>query len=427
MTMTASVTLPENPSGIRWNYVYAVLLLTIVNAFNYMDRMVLAVLAEPIKQDLGLSDAKLGLLTGFAFVAIYAAVGLPLARLADRIGRRWVLAGSLAVWSVMTVLSGTARTFTQLALFRTGVGVGEAGGMPSSYALLAEIYPPHRRAVPIAVVTAGACIGISAGLGWGGYMAGHYGWRAAFMIVGLPGVILAVIVALTLPEPKRVTATADSVPQLSFLQTIRRLFGISTYRWLMFAHPFYSFVTAGLVVWLPPFYMRTHGMAVETVGAFFGIAYGFGMVLGGIVGAWVLQVITRKAPERALYYAGRLLVLAFPMFAGAMIVSSQAGSLVLITLFGAMSGGAGPPIIAGQQGVIGSRARAVGSAMSVFFAAYIGGGLGPLLVGMGSDAFAPMFGPDALRASLVIASVAIIPPGIFLMIASRHYASDATE
>lgn len=411
----------------RASMIYVVGLLTVVNAFNYMDRMVLAVLAEPIKRELGLTDSQLGLLTGFAFVAVYAAVGLPLARLADRIGRRWVLAGALAVWSVMTALSGSAHSFLQLALARMGVGVGEAGGMPTSHALLSDIFPPHRRAVPIAVMTAGASIGISGGLMLGGAVAGVYGWRAAFVAVGLPGLLLVLLVVTTLPEPARPKRAADAPPRLTLVPAIRDLFRISTYRWLVMAHPFYSFVTAGLISWLPPFFMRSHGMSVKLVGMFFGIAFGFGMVLGGIAGAWILQAVTRSSVSRMLRYAGWMMLAAFPLFAASVLVSNQWLALGLISLFGALSGGAGAPMIAGQQGVVGRETRALGSALSVFFSAYLGAGLGPLLVGMGSDWLTPSLGAGALRAALAVATLAVIPGGLFMILASRTYDRDARD
>lgn len=418
--MAASI---DPRTGIMRGAAYAVFLLTVVNIFNYMDRMVLAVLAQPIKEELGLSDSQLGILTGFAFVAVYAAVGLPLARLADRIGRRWVLAGSLAMWSVMTAASGLVRSFSQLALARVGVGIGEAGGMPSSHALLAEIYPPGRRAVPIAIMTAGAAIGITLGLSIGGLIANAYGWRAAFMIVGLPGMVLAILVAFTLPEPAR-PPQAERV-KLPFWQTLQRLFQIRTYRWLVCTHPFYSFVTAGVVGWLPTFFIRTHGMRVDQVGAFFGIAFGFGIVTGGLLGAWVLERVSRTKPQRSLFYAGLLMLTAFPAYVAALLIANQWMALTLMMVFGALTGGAGAPMIAGQQGVVGNQVRATASAVSVFFSAYIGGGLGPLLIGMGSDFFTASLGPNALRASLLIASLAIILPGFFMIRASRSFVADA--
>src|ERR1700728_4314492 len=166
--------------------IYATLLLTLINVFNFTDRVVFGVLIQPIKKELNLSDTQIGLLSGFAFVAVYAAVGLPLARLADRVGRRWVLAGCIAVWSLLTALSGLANSFSQLAAARLGVGVGEAGCLPASHALLAELYPPNRRLLPIAIVTTGATVGLALALGGGGFVASLWGWRAAFLSVGLP-------------------------------------------------------------------------------------------------------------------------------------------------------------------------------------------------------------------------------------------------
>ena len=405
--------------------IYATALLAIVNAFNYMDRMVLAVLAEPIKQDLGLTDTQLGLLTGFAFVAIYCIAGLPLARLADRVGRRWVLAGALAAWSVMTVASGFARNFGQLALARVGVGIGEAGGMPSSHALLADLYPANRRALPIAIMTGGACFGIAMGLSLGGYVSSLYGWRMAFIVVGLPGILLAIVVAFTLPDPSR--DRIRTTPQAPFIASVRQLFRIRTYRWLLLTHPFYTFITAGLVAWLPPFFMRSHDLPVEKVGAYFGLAYGVGMAVGGIGAAIVLQRLSRDAPERGLYLAGILMLASFPMFAAALVVPDAIWSIALIMAFGATTGGAAGPLIAGQQSVVDPNSRALASATSVFFASYIGGGFGPLLVGMASDSMTPAYGPEALRIALLGASLAIIPPGFFLMRASRSFNSDFTE
>jgi predicted MFS family arabinose efflux permease len=405
--------------------VYATFLLTVINVFNYIDRMVLAVLVQPIKSDLGLTDTQIGLLTGFAFVAMYAVVSVPLARLADRIGRRWVLAGAVGIWSLMTAASGLTTSFLQLAVARIGVGVGEAGYMPSSHALLADLFPPGRRTLPIAIATAGAAIGIALGLTIGGLVAGAYGWRAAFLIVGLPGVLLAIVVWLTLPEANR--TQIDSAPQPPFWASVRTLFGIRTYRWVFCTHPFYVFVTSGVVGWLPAFFMRSHGMSVQHVGALFGVSYGFGLTIGAVVGAYVIQRVTSRTPERGLYFAGWLMLMGFPCYAIALAISSSSISLALIMLFGALSGAAGPPMIAAQQGVAGNRTRATASAISMLFSSYVGGGLGPLLVGMGSEALMPAFGANALRMSLLMASIAIVLPGIFMLRASRTYAADSKD
>jgi predicted MFS family arabinose efflux permease len=404
---------------------YATFLLTLINIFNYADRMMLPVLIQPIKADLHFSDTQIGLLSGFAFVAVYAAVGVPLARLADRIGRRWLLTGSIAIWSLMSAAGAMTHSFAQLALTRLGVGVGEAGCIPSSHALLADIYPQERRAVPISILTAGAAVGIALGLGVGGLAASRYGWRAAFAIVGLPGVLLAVIVGRTLPEPIR--ARNETAPQMPIWASIRALYKITTYRRTMFTHAFYQFVTAGTLNWLPAFFMRSHGMKLAQVGMLFGITYGFGIGLGCFLGAYVLQTVARTEAKDMLRSAGWLALAAFPFFVGALLISSTWISLLMMFIFSALIGAAGSPIIVGQQGVVDNSKRALASALSLFFASYLGGGVGPLLIGMASENLMPMLGENALRAALLTASSAIILTGYFLIRASHSFSEDARQ
>jgi MFS family permease len=413
--------LPDSVSGLY--AIYVVLLLALINIVNFVDRTIFAVLVQPIEAELQLSDTQIGLISGFAFVAVYAAIALPLARLADRIGRRWVLAGSVAVWSLFGAGSGLTQSFSQLAFTRLGVGVGEAGCMPSSHALLAEMYPQGRRAVPISVVSAGAAVGIAMGLSVGGWVAATYGWRWAFIILGLPGILLAILVALTIPEPIR--AKPQGMPSATLWETIRSLSKIRTYRWTTFAHPFYTFVTAGVLGWLPAFFARSHDMNVRQVGTFFGLTYGFGIGAGGLLGAYALQKMSARSPARSLFLAGWLAFAAFPFYVAALLVSTTWASLALIMLFGALIGGAGSPMIAGQQGVIQNNMRATASALSMFFGSYLGAGLGPFLIGLGSEMLTPTLGANALRAALLIASGAILLAGLFLVQASRSFAADA--
>ncbi len=422
--MSRSVVLFRQPRGeasVAPFAIYAALLLTLINIFNYMDRMIFAVLVQPIKKDLGLSDTQIGLLSGFAFVALYAAFSLPLARWGDRHGRRWVLAGSVAVWSLMSAACGAATSFTQMAVTRIGVGMGEAGCMPSSHALLAELYPQGRRALPIAIVTTGAAIGTAAGLSAGGLIAQHFGWRLAFVIVGSPGVLLALLVFFSLPDPIRARPLdSDS----SMRATVCQLYKIRTYRWITITHPFYQFSSAGILAWIPAFFMRSHGMTVGSVGLFFGMMYGFGLGAGLCIGAYVLQRITANASGKSLYLAGWLVLLSFPFYIGALLFSQIWVSLTAMMIFGALIGGAGGPMIAAQQGVVDSTNRGVASALSLFIASYVGGGFGPLLVGAGSEMLTPAFGAEALRTVLLLASIAIVLTGLFLMQASRSVAVD---
>ena len=199
---------------------YGLALLTFVSFFNYMDRMVLAVLLQPIKHELGLSDSQLGLLGGLAFAALYATLGLPLARVADRRPRVVILSVCLALWSVMTAATGLARSFLQLFLARMGVGVGEAGCVPSAHSLIGDLFPPERRAFAISVFQAGGIAGLSAGLITTGVIADQFGWRAALAVVGLPGLVLAVVIATTLSEPQRRKAAGPVLTSESAMTAI---------------------------------------------------------------------------------------------------------------------------------------------------------------------------------------------------------------
>jgi MFS family permease len=403
--------------------IYATSLVVVAYALNLMDRMILAVLAQPIKAELGLSDAQLGLLNGFAFVAIYAAAGLPLARLADRVGRRWVLAGSLAVWSGMTAMCGLSRSYPQLAVARLGVGLGEAGGLPVGMAVIADGYPPERRALPMSLMSGGACLGIALGMSAGAAIAAEYGWRVAFMVAGLPGLLLAVVVALSLPEKPRIAT--PKVEGDTLWRGIKRLFARPTFRWLVAAHAGFNFVAGGMVAWLPLFMMRSHDLSLAETGALLGLAIAGGMAVGGVGGAWLFQAMG-VSPSRGLKLAGLLALVGLPLFAGAILVPNAHLAVGLLLCAGAFTGVVNGPLLAGQQGVADGDDRALAAASSTFAANYVGTGLLPFLVGLSSDALTPAFGDEALRMVLLGASVVIALAAGCMIRAARTYDADAT-
>jgi predicted MFS family arabinose efflux permease len=407
---------------MRKTALYAVALLTGVNVVNYADRIMFAVLVQPIKSELHLSDTQVGVLSGFAFVAVFAAVGLPLARLADRMGRRWVLAASVALWSVMTALCGLTHSLSQLILTRLGVGLGESSGVPSSHALIADLFPRGQRILPLAIFTMGSPIGIAIGLGLGGKLAALLGWRVAFFLVGLPGLVLALLVLMTLPEPKRLELEQGATHG-SLWSTIVQLWRTRTYRLTVGAQSFYVFCTLGTLSWLPTFYMRSHGLSVAQVGLFFGIAFGLGAAFGCLVGGYLIQNVSRE--EGGLLWAALMVVMAVPCFVAALLVPSIAFSLLAIMAYGGLMGAAGAPLVAGQQCVVDTNHRATASAFGFFISNYLGGGLGSLLIGMASDALAPSLGYNSLRTALLIASIGPVCLGIFLLAASRSLPADA--
>ena len=227
---------------------YALSILTLVYAFNFIDRQLLAILQESIKADLGLSDSQLGLLTGFAFALFYVTAGIPIARWADRSNRRNIVSLALFVWSFMTAISGLAQNYLQLLLARVGVGVGEAGGSPPSHSMISDMFPPAQRAGALGFYSTGVSIGILFGFLLGGWLNEFFGWRMAFLVVGAPGVLLALVVRFTVTEPRRGLSEARDLSQQSssLSEVLALLWQQNSFRHLAFASSLYAFVGYGL-------------------------------------------------------------------------------------------------------------------------------------------------------------------------------------
>ena len=200
---------PYLKPAYRW---YVLGLLTLVSTFNFIDRQVLVIVQEQIREELGLMDWQLGLLSGFAFAVFYSVLGVPIAHASERFGRKRVVALSLAAWSLLTALMGAAQNFLQLALLRVGVGVGEAGGSPPSHSIISDIFPRRRRALALSVFSMGVYFGYLLAYSTGGWAAETFGWRSTFVIVGLPGVLIALLVAVTVREPPRGLAESGYDP-----------------------------------------------------------------------------------------------------------------------------------------------------------------------------------------------------------------------
>ena len=242
---------------------YVLFILAVVSFFNYLDRMVLSMLFEPIRNELGFSDTQLGLLGGFAFAAFYATFGLPIARIADTRSRVTLLSVCMAIWSAMTAVCGMAQSFVHMLLARMGVGVGEAGCVPASHSLLSDFVPPERRAFALGIFQAGGAIGTAFGFVAAGEIADAYGWRMAFFLLGVPGVLVALLVKLTVKDPPRGNFMAQKVDrQDQFFTTFSRLLKRPAFVQVTIAYSLGLFGVYGLAAWIPTFYMRVHGMAI---------------------------------------------------------------------------------------------------------------------------------------------------------------------
>lgn len=405
------------------------LVLFLVGTSNYVDRNIIGVLLEPIKKEFQVSDTMLGLLSGISFALFYATLGIPVARWADRGDRRFIITISLTVWSLMTALCGMAQSFWQLALARVGVGMGEAGAIPPAQSLIADYYPPDGRSKAIGVYMMCSMAGYVIGLVAGGWIAQNYGWRAAFLIVGLPGLLLALTTRFLLKEPRDLPQFAvHAQNQEPISATFRALFEKPSYRNIIGAMILYFVMAYGALIFTASFMIRVHGLSVSEAGALFGGASAIGAVIGNLGGG----ALTDRLAKRDIAWTARLpgfgLILALPLYLAAFMaptVPIMAGTLIVASI---LLTGVVPPMFSALHVVCGSARRAMAVAIVFFFANLIGLGLGPLIAGSLSDWFAQSHGPaDGLRYALMVVMFAFIPSGIFMLRAARTLRADEED
>ncbi|MCH2172784.1 MFS transporter [Myxococcota bacterium] len=409
---------PVSPHRAR----YALGLLFVVYAVSLVDRQILAMLLEDIKLEMGLKDWQLGFLSGLAFALFYSTAGIPLARLADRGSRRAVIAAGMIAWSIATALSGAARGFWQLALARVAVGVGEAAGSPPSHSLISDLFPPESRARAIAIYTMGANVGVMGGYMLGGWLAQSIGWRWTFVVIGLPGVLVGLLVRFTLPEPPRgaIEDRADDEPQPPLGEALRYLFRLRAYRQLAAATSLYNVASYGFMFWVPAFMQRVHEMDRTEIGLWLGPIAGFVGAAGAFTGGWLADIGSRR-DERWLAWvpaiAGMLGAPCIVVFL--LIPGAHAAVLwyVPITFLTAMwTGGTYSAV----QGLASLRMRATAAAVLLFLLNFIGFGLGPQLVGILSDVFEPTWGRESLRYALLVVGMCKAWGCVHGFLAAKH-------
>jgi predicted MFS family arabinose efflux permease len=393
---------------------YVLFLLTIVYALNFVDRQILVILQESIKADMALSDAQLGLLTGFAFAIFYVSVGIPIARWADVGNRKNIVAGAVAVWSGMTALSGLTQNFYQLLLARIGVGVGEAGGSPPSHSILSDYYPAKERGRAMAIYSTGVYLGILIGFIVGGWVNEHYGWRIAFFAVGLPGLLIALIVKITLREPIRGMADGVKIKtSVTFKETLSILWALKSFRYFALASGLTAFCSYGIGNFLPSFLIRSHGFETTQVGISLAITAGLGGIIGTYAGGHFADKLGLKDMRWYLWVPAIPAIFAPLLITSAMFMDDSTLALACLfvsTVFGALYLG---PVIAITHTLVNPNMRAMSSAILFLVLNLIGLGCGPLVVGLISDALTPSLGSDALR--YAIAGVSFV--GLLSMLA----------
>jgi predicted MFS family arabinose efflux permease len=395
---------------------YVVALLAIVNVCNYMDRMALAVLAPAIKAELRLSDGEVGLLTGFAFAIFYAICGIPIARWADRGIRRNIIALALTVWSGMTALCGVAQNFWHLFGARIGVGAGEAGCLPPAQSIICDYVPLQRRPGVFALHIFGLYAGMMVGMALAGGLGEMLGWRLTFVVLGLPGIALALLVRLTLREPVRGTfdTAVDSGSRFSFRETVQFLWECRTYRFLMMFDVLSGFVQYGLSQWWPSFYEREFGLGLARLGTSLGLSIGAGSGVGLLLGGLAANKLMQRDVRLPLFMSAAVTALAIPTALGSLFASSTTYSMLLVAMTAFFWGTSASPVVASLYGVMRPGMRATAGALTIFFQSLFGFGLGPFCVGLLSDGLMPAFGAEALRYAL-LAPVCLMPILVLVM------------
>ena len=410
-----------NPSRTASNSLVLAMLL-LVYIFNFLDRQILSILAQPVKADLGLDDAQLGMLGGLAFAALYSTLAIPFALLADKTSRSWVITISLAVWSGFTALCGAAANFTQMFLFRLGVGVGEAGGVAPSYALISDAYPAEKRARALSIYSLGIPLGSAGGALLGGYIAQNIEWRTAFVVVGLLGLAIAVPFKLIVRDPPRTKAAAGQVP-------IWHVFGILAAKpsfWLLaFGAAAGSMCGYGVAFWLPSMIMRSFVLNLQQVGQFFGALLLTGGVAGILLGGWLGDRMGKRDRKWYALAPAICYVLGTPLFIAGVLSGTWMAAFALFVIPQALVYVWLGPVLTAVQHLVPGRMRATASASFLLINNLIGLGLGSWAIGALSKHLTPVYGAaDALRYAIAAGLCLYLVAGLLMLLASRFLARD---
>ncbi len=404
---------------------YALSLLVIAYALNFIDRQILVILQSDIKAEMGLSDTQLGLLSGFAFALVYITAGIPIAYWADRGNRRNVIALAVTVWSGMTALSGLTWNFGQLLAARIGVGIGEAGGSPPAHSMISDYFPPEQRATAMAIYSSGLHAGIFAGFAIGGVISEFFGWRAAFMVVGLPGLLFAALFFFTVQEPPRGrfegTAVASYRPSLA--ETLSLLLRFRTFWFIALGTGLTAFAGYGNGNFAPLFLERSHDITGTELGLLLAIGGGGGGLIGTLLGGRIGDALGRRDARWYLWVPGIAGLLALPASLPYLLVDDTRIVVPLLVIVTILINTYLGPCLAITHALVPPAMRALASAILFFVLNLIGLGMGPLTAGLLSDYFTPLYGDDGLRyAMLIVSGIAALGIGMFFLAAqSLHH------
>jgi predicted MFS family arabinose efflux permease len=398
---------------------YVVLMLVIVNIVGYVDRQLMTILLESIRHDLKLTDTQMGLLTGTFFSAFYVVSGLPLARLSDISNRKRIIAICMAAYSLATGMCGLVHSFWQFATARMFVALGEAGSAPASSSLIADMFPPNRRARIFALMSCGSAIGIGIGIFLGGVLNELLGWRKVFIVVGIPSFLVSLLFYFSVAEPVR-PSMSSGAKKTSIGQSMLSFMKLPTYWALAVVAVFGSATSYAVLSWMPTFLIRVHGMSTRDVGIQMSGATVLGLLIGNLSTGFVTHWLGAKDVRWLAWVAGAGLLCCVPLGFLSFFSDSTAGSLMFFFFFMVMLGFYVPPLYTMAVGLVDTHSRAlVASTIPICFS--VGGGLGPFFVGFMNDRLTPAYGVGAIRysmtwslAGLVLGAAAALVVGRFV-------------
>jgi MFS family permease len=409
---------------------YVLIVLVLVYTFNFIDRQIVGILAVPIKSELHLSDSQLGVMGGLAFALFYTLLGIPIARLADRVSRTGIMTAALALWSLMTAVCGLTQNFAQLFLARVGVGVGEAGGVTPAYSLICDYFPPKERARALSAYSFGIPIGSAVGIVLGGFITSIMSWRAAFFIVGFAGLLITPLLKFTVREPERgtldpVRTDADRAAGAPSLLTIIGVLARKPSFWgLSLGASCASMMGYGLFFWAPSFLVRSFHLSLLHAS----LAYGGLVLVGGLLGIWLGGVLAdRYGDERRGMYAfipAIAFIATLPFYVAGVLSTTLWISFAVLLVPTALGLAWLGPVLTAVQHLVPAHMRATASALFLFINNLIGIGLGSTLIGLVSDSMRLRFGAESLRYAILGGTGFYLIAAALLIFAGRKLPRD---
>lgn len=394
------------PAGGTYRY-YVLIMLMLTYMFNITDRLVMSILIEDIKAEFVLTDTQIGLLAGTAFTIFYVLLGIPAGRLADRTNRKTMISIAVSLWSVMAALCGVATGFWTLFLARLGVGVGEAGGNPPAISIITNYFEPHELSRAMGIFSVGAVLGPVVGFVAGGMLAEAYGWRWTFIILGLPGVLLGLIIYLTVREPSRSRFAQDRAArekaeaQEPFTTTMTSLFGNRVFMRSALANALAVTASYAFAIWLAPILIRNFEIPVSEAGIYLGLVWIAGGIPGMIIGGYVTDRLAKTNPQWRAWYCAIVVALSLPLLCYSILTQNLLVALVVYAIgYGVHSSTQGP-VIAMMQSAVSPTERGTASSIASLSATFLGYFIGPAVAGAISDNLAAEHGAMSLNYAVI--------------------------